>query len=409
MRASTLDKRLGEAVKPYRFDTIRWELRQLGQLRLPRFRTRAGVASASDTDKVIEYMNLLAEIRRVDFERESAEMQSGLRPPEYESRVRALRAARESLRPAVQRILTQQIRTVLHRNGIYTPLDRYLRIRATFPPINFVLGEPPHVLIVSPRDRIQSMREIMLRQDLNLQTMEAIEAKVDALDVSSLVSNLGGFGGTYPTFVSDEGSLQWTISTATEEWLHQYLAFTPLGFAYLLDLIGLKRDYEIATMNETLVGIVSKEIGQQVMETYYPTYETPRPPSRPVEPGFDFNEAMRNIRLQVDKMLATGEIEQAEQYMEESRQMLASKGYYIRRLNQAYFAFYGCYADLPTSVDPIGQEMREARVRSASLQQFLQDISRMTSHQDLLRYLRPQTSDWKTVQTLPGTLGAVGE
>jgi len=50
---------------------------------------------------------------------------------------------------------------------------------------------------------------------------------------------------------------------------------------------------------------------------------------------------MRSIRLAVDDYLRGAKSKPAEQYMEQQRQALAAQGYYIRKLNQAYFAFYG--------------------------------------------------------------------
>ncbi len=101
------------------------------------------------------------------------------------------------------------------------------------------------------------------------------------------------------------------------------------------------------------------------------------------EPAFDFNKEMRETRKAVDNYLAQGEIEQAEQYMEQQRQYLAANGYYIRKLNQAYFAFYGTYADSPTSISPIGVELKTLRSQSVSLKEFLDDRSSMTSQQEL--------------------------
>ena len=69
--------------------------------------------------------------------------------------------------------------------------------------------------------------------------------------------------------------------------------------------------------------------------------------------------------------------------MEQKRQYLASMGHYIRKLNQAYFAFYGTYADRPTSISPIGLELKELRSQSASLKDFLNKVAMMTSRQDL--------------------------
>jgi len=225
------------------------------------------------------------------------------------------------------------------------------------------------------------MREILLQPNLSLEEIEGIEAKVDKLGVSSLVVKLGGLSTPYPTLVTNEASLRFTIDTATEEWLHQYLVFKPLGFLYLLDLAGVSRNYEIATMNETLASMVSKEISSIVYEKYYPGYGNDG--NQTAEPEFDFNREMREIRKTVDKHLARGEIEQAEEFMGQKRQYLASMGHYIRKLNQAYFAFHGTYADRPTSISPIGLELKELKSQSASLKDFLNKVAVMTSRQDL--------------------------
>ena len=248
---------------------------------------------------------------------------------------------------------------------------------------NLKLEKPPYYLVISPRDKIETMREILLQPSLSLEEIEDIEAKVDELDVSSLVVRLGGLSTPYPTFVTNDANLRFTIDAATEEWLHQYLVFKPLGFRYLLDLTGVSRNYEIATMNETLAGMVSKEISSIVCGKYYPEYENDVNQKQTAESEFDFNREMREIRKTVDKYLAQGEIEQAEEFMEQKRQYLTSMGHYIRKLNQAYFAFYGTYADSPTSISPIGLELKELRSQSASLKDFLNTVAVMTSHQDL--------------------------
>ena len=87
--------------------------------------------------------------------------------------------------------------------------------------------------------------------------------------------------------------------------------------------------------------------------------------------GFDSNAALRQTRQQVDALLAAGQIDQAEQYMNQQQQYLASQGYYIRKLNQAYFAFYGTYADSPTSIDPTGAKIKALRDHSLSIKDFL--------------------------------------
>jgi len=304
-------------------------------------------------------------------------------------------AEREQLREPVQWILGRQVRQIYNEQGIHNPLDRFLRARVPFPPINFRLARPPQILVVSPRERIESIREIMLGEDVDAGTARELEDRVDALGVSSLVIEIGGLGATYPTFVADDATMAWTIQTVAEEWLHQYLFFTPLGFLYALDGLGIRRDYEIATMNETVAGIVSSEVANQVLERFYgitPPADTPSEPEAPSEPTpsdrFDFVQEMRRTRLKVDELLAAGKVAEAEQYMDARRLDFVSEGYSIRKLNQAYFAFYGTYGDAPTSVSPIGSEMRVLREqvlrdRAGSLAAFLNQVVSMTSRQDL--------------------------
>ena len=96
---------------------------------------------------------------------------------------------------------------------------------------------------------------------------------------------------------------------------------------------------------------------------------------------------MRDIRRKVDEYLVRGEIELAEEFMEQKRRYLAANSYYIRKLNQAYFAFHGTYADSPTSISPIGAELKELREQSASLKDFLNKAAAITSRQHLLDIL----------------------
>ena len=106
----------------------------------------------------------------------------------------------------------------------------------------------------------------------------------------------------------------------------------------------------------------------------------------PEEPVFDFRAEMHETRITVDEMLAEGKIEEAEAYMETRRQFLWENGYQIRRLNQAYFAFHGAYADQPGGAagsDPVGPAVRQLRAQSDSLAAFVRRMGKMNSFEDL--------------------------
>jgi hypothetical protein len=372
---SEFDDNLNDIVKPYRFNFVKWGLGAFAHETRQRL---GGEDTESPSETVLEYFSLVGQIRAL--ERGIATDETG-DTAELETELEELEEQRLASVSSVEEIIAEQIRDVLKEQGIYNPWDESIGVKITFPPVNFIMGQLPYLLVISPRDRIESMREIGLRGDLTLKEIEGIEAEADALGVSSLVVALGGAGALYPTLVTDDASLSRTIDTAVEEWLHQYLALKPLGFRYILDLLGIHRDYEIATMNETLAGIVSAEIGALVRAKFYPEYADD--PSPPTDDVFDFNAEMREIRIAVDEYLAQGEIELAEAFMEEKRHYLLSMGYYIRKLNQAYFAFHGAYADEPTSVDPIGVEMKELRGKIDSLKEFLNTVADMTSRADL--------------------------
>jgi len=378
--AANFDSSLKSIVNPYQFSIAQWEFETItGELNSlifgkgERIEDKAGV--------VVGYFNLVEQIK--NLEAEIAAVNAGYKAGDLtslEAELDMLQQQKAALTNAVEKIIAGQIREALAEQGILHPLYKYIKLKVGFPPLIFELEPPPHLLVVSPRDRIESMREVQLQKDLSVEAMESIEEQVDKLGVSSLVVGIGGLG-TYPAFVMDDASLQFTIETAAHEWLHSYLAFKPLGFLYLLDVTGLARNYDIATMNETVVGIVSKEIGTIVCQTYYPYYANSQQPAE--ESEFDFNREMREIRQTVDTYLAQGEISQAEKFMEEKRQYLVSMGYHIRKLNQAYFAFHGTYADSPTSISPIGAELKQLREQSTSLKAFLDTAAAMTSRQDL--------------------------
>jgi len=258
-----------------------------------------------------------------------------------------------------------------------------------FPPVLYRTTPLPTALIISPRDVIRQDYNISLPPDMTADERTILEEQVDsALDISSLVVNVGGIG-LYPTMVMQSTSLNWLAEVISHEWTHNFLTLRPLGVSYM-------KSPELRTINETAASIAGKEIGSALIERYYPdmvplpTAETPNAPEEDepaqVPPPFDFRTEMRNTRERADDLLAEGKIDEAEDYMETRRQVFWEHGYRIRKLNQAYFAFYGAYADLPGGAageDPVGEAVRSLRVESPTLADFLKRISWMTSFEQL--------------------------
>ena len=97
----------------------------------------------------------------------------------------------------------------------------------------------------------------------------------------------------------------------------------------------------------------------------------------------DLNKEMRELRLAVDDLLKQGKVSEAESLMEEKRLFLNANGYAIRKINQAYFAFYGTYADNPQSSSPIGPKIDRVWELTRDVGVFLAIMREVESVADL--------------------------
>jgi hypothetical protein len=83
--------------------------------------------------------------------------------------------------------------------------------------------------------------------------------------------------------------------------------------------------------------------------------------------------------------------------MEERRQVFIANGYGLRRINQAFFAFYGGYqgGSMPGvgGEDPIGPAIRTIRQGTPSLKDFVLILQDITTRADLVTAAQkiPQT------------------
>jgi hypothetical protein len=259
------------------------------------------------------------------------------------------------------------------------------------PPVLYRSTPLPLALIISPREAIRQEYDISLIPELTVDEQAQLEEQVDqGASVSSLVVPIGGVG-LYPTMVMETSDIAWLAEVVAHEWIHNYLTVRPLGMSYL-------NSPELRTMNETAAAIAGKEIGLEVQRKFYPeslagSFDAQEGRRRislsaPEQQAFDFRAEMRLTRVTVDQMLAEGRVEEAEGYMEERRRFFWDNGFRLRKLNQAYFAFYGAYADQPGGAageDPVGAAVRTLRQQSASLKDFLTRIAWMTSFDQLQR------------------------
>jgi len=385
-----LEQHLGVLTAGKRCNFVSWEASALADTAWQFI--RGASADAQSAQQVRDFFDIASEIQSLRSEAERLSRQEPLPEDELaaiEAQLNSLYEQRDRMEDGAEDVLAAQITQALDDLELHS---RILWWVGVWPPVTSEFVDLPLLLIVSPRDRIERRAEYYLVPNLTVAEMESIEETIHDLGYSGLVTHIGGLS-TYPAMIPEVYGLGFVLGAMPHEWVHDFMAFYPLGWNY-------GTSGELTTMNETVADIVGDEVGQWLAQQYYPEYvrepaPEPTPPSEPSEPAeppaFDFGAYMRETRLHVDDLLAEGKVDEAEAYMEQRRQGLEEHGYFIRKLNQAYFAFHGSYATGPVSVDPIGPQLQELRSRSGSLREFLFTVAYMNSYDDLLRIVGTPT------------------
>jgi hypothetical protein len=383
--ADPLDLAIFAATRGQRFDLATWEVDAIaGKLGDGVRNPAAGLAEQQTVAMVREYLRLAQRAGHLEREIERIYADPAVADPATASAAQRqeLAAIREQLNTeasTVEAILEQQLSEIIEAEGLTTA-------GVVWPPVRMRFSEPPQMLVVSPRDRIQRLRSVDLLPELDSADRTALEATIaQGENLSAYVTGIGGYG-VYPTMVIDRYGLPWTAETIAHEWIHNYLAFQPLGWSFL-------EGGESVTINETVASIAGEELGRALLARTYPDLlPPPTPPvqlpeeideqaGEPVE--FEFGPQMRATRLVVDALLEGGYVAEAEAFMEARRNTFAENGYQLRVLNQAYFAFHGSYATGAAATDPIGPKLAHLRALSPSLQAFMQTVSGLTSVAEL--------------------------
>jgi len=383
---------LQQIAQPYAHSVLRWEVANLWSKGIWRLKHLGGTGpSAEERISIVkDYFSLGQELSSIQREIDRVTIAS----PEEKANLESLRSRLAPLREemakqedVVENTIEGHIRQVLAGEGLYMSLGLGSRTEFIFPPVAFELEDTPRILVISPRHTIELSRTLLLRPNLSLSEIEGIEREIEDMGLSALVEELSGMA-TYPSSIIEGASLKWVLDTVAHEWLHQYFFFRPLGRHYW-------SGGEMRIINETAAKMGGEEIGSLILKRYYGGEEAGRTEvgNPTAKPAFDFRKEMHEIRLAVEEYLSRGEVDEAEAFMKEKQGFLASKGYLIRKLNQAYFAFHGTYADSPTSISPIGGELAQLREQSASVGEFVKTVAQISSPDGLKRLLEATSSD----------------
>ena len=388
------------AVDPYRYSIVAWELghlpdkwvRQIGSL----WPGRAELTRAERAAQVRKFFEQGLEQRRLESRLRQLELagtsqDAGRIPPPptatldiaaIAAQIELIRERRRKLLPEVEATIEAELTLALQQEGIVAPWG------GVFPPVDTVFGSPPNLLVLSPRDRIYRQQATLLRPGLSDAVKEGIEERaLRSANLSAVVEGTGGLS-VYPSVVLDTVGLRYALEIVAHEWVHHWLFFRPLGRNF-------QSSPELLTLNETAASIAGAELGDRAFAALSgppaaPHQFTPDAPEEALSPapaGFDFTAEMRQTRRRAEELLAAGRIEAAEAYMEERRRQFVARGYNIRKLNQAYFAFHGSYATGPGSVSPIGEQLSELRRSSPSVKDFLETVAQFGSYREFLEYL----------------------
>jgi hypothetical protein len=297
---------------------------------------------------------------------------------EARDRAAAYRDERRGIENSVERIIEGRLTAAIKDAG----LTRHVVEDVVWPPVDIEFEEPPSVLVKSPRAEIRRESETLLASELPAARVRDIEARAEADgSTSALVVRIGAIA-TYPAIIPASPDYHATLETAAHEWLHHYLFFAPLGRRYY-------EGGDLTTLNETVANMGGRELACFIdpCDAAVSVERAGAAPST-LQQQFDFTTEMRELRRSVETMLAAGDIEGAERLMEDMRLVFVANGYYVRRINQAYFAFHGSYADTAGSIDPIGPKLERLRSESATFEEFVETTREFTSEADLDTALR---------------------
>ena len=246
-----------------------------------------------------------------------------------------------------------------------------------FPPVLIKIFDPPLLLVTSPRNVISRENEILLNSNMKNSRKKIIEEKIlQEKNTSAIILEIGGLA-TYPSMIKPNTNIERLFELTAHEWLHQYLIFYPLGRSIF-------KNTKMTEINETLANIFGKEISKNICSNkLYKSY-CENNDQITIENSFNYDTFMKETRKNVDILLNNHNIIEAEQYMDDRRKELLNNGIFIRKINQAWFAFNGTYTDSPTSISPVFSILKNIQENSNNLKEFIEMLQYINDYEELL-------------------------
>ncbi|MBK8904079.1 MAG: hypothetical protein IPM53_23050 [Anaerolineaceae bacterium] len=376
--------RITQLVGQRQFDFLSWEVNAIvAKAGAVLSNNDAFLDEASRKQAVLDYLALIQTVQQLDAQinqvyTDPSVADAAAATAVYQAELTQARSDLADLQPVAEAIVQDQIGEILVEEGFGV-------LGQAWPPVMMQQTPLPSLLIVSPRDQIERIYGISLIPGLSTAEKDELETAVfEQLNLSALVVPLGGLG-TYPAMIMETSNLNWLAEVTAHEWSHHWMTFFPVGWNY--------GDPQVRIINETIASLFDQEIGTRMINRYYPELAPPPvtvPPPvaelTPAEPpAFDYGAELAATRVRAEELLAMGDIEGAEAYMEERRLAFLQNGYGIRKLNQAYFAFYGAYGAVPGAIgsDPTGPMLRDILAHTSSSREFMETVAPIATFADL--------------------------
>ena len=271
------------AVAPYQYSILDWELTHLPDKWTHKIAGLWPINSSATQDEkltqVEEFFNLGINVHRLEqqtiFLNQTSEGQNP--QPEVDPTlledIGNIKERREFLQASVEETIERAIENTLKEEGLSFLIG-------VFPPVDTVFTKSPHVLILSPRDRIERQQDILLNPGLSELEKEAIENQIffQKPDLSVYIADTGGIA-VYPSVVSDIYGLKNATDISSHEWIHHWLLFRPLGQSFW-------NNTDMASLNETVATLAGKELGDKVFTslTGKEVNQAMPPPSKFLDP-----------------------------------------------------------------------------------------------------------------------------
>ncbi len=370
------------ALRGQQFNFIEWEATTLAWKAQQAVRgLHRSVSAQEGAQHVQTYLAQLGTVMQLEAQLESATAQATFSP----SQIVAWQTERDRLRSVLARdqmliesILENQVRQVLVAEGFH--VGGWL-----FPPISMHFTQPTQLLVFSSREQIQ-MGQTWTLKGGTLEERERLEQlALEELDQSAIVVGIGGMA-VYPAMVIEHPDVETVVDTFAHEWLHHYLMFYPLGYE-----TELFANPEARNINETTATLFGQQIAKRVLDRYYSAWiQSSTLTNAERAQTFDYYAEMNETRVEVDRLLSQGQVAPAESYMEQRRLWFVQNGYNIRKLNQAWFAFYGGYQVQGVGIggtDPTGAWIQSLLEISPNLKAWVMTLRSVTTRAELFATL----------------------